>query len=81
MTTDRIKELLAANPFKPFEIHVADGDVLVVKHPELIWITPGGRTVFVARGPKEEDGIAIVDLLLVTKLIVSNGRRSGRKKS
>jgi hypothetical protein len=81
MTTDRIKELLAAKPFKPFEIHVADGDVLEVKHPELMWVTPGGRTIFVARGPKEEDGIAILDLLLVTKLIVGNSRRNGRKKS
>jgi hypothetical protein len=81
MTTDRIKELLVAKPFKPFEIHVADGDVLEVKHPELMWVTPGGRTIFVARGPKEEDGIAILDLLLVTKLIVGNSRRNGRKRS
>jgi hypothetical protein len=81
MTTDRVKELLTAKPFKPFEIHVADGDVLEVKHPELMWITPGGRTIFVARGPKEEDGVAILDLLLVTKLIVSKSRSNGRKKS
>jgi hypothetical protein len=58
-------------PFKPFEIHVADGDVLKAPHPELMWMTPGGRTIFVATGPNESDRIAIVDLLLVTKLITT----------
>lgn len=75
MTTDRVKELLKAKPFKPFQIHVADEDVLEVKHPEMMWITPGGRTIFVATGPPEEDRIAILDLLLVTKLTFSNGQK------
>ncbi len=74
MTTDRVKELLQAKPFKPFQIHVADGDVWGVKHPEMMWITPGGRTIFVATGPAEEDHIAILDLILVTKLIIANGQ-------
>jgi hypothetical protein len=80
MTTDKIKELLGAKPFKPFRIHVADGEVLSVTHPELMWITPGGRTIFVARGPKEEDGVAIIDLLLVTQLTMANGNGSRRRK-
>lgn len=76
MTTDRVKELWQAKPFKPFQIHVADGDVLNVTHPELMWVHPGGRTIYVARGPVEEDSIAIIDLLLVTKLTTnSNGSR------
>ena len=82
MTTIQIKELIGAKPFKPFRIHVADGEVLNVSHPELMWITPGGRTVFVARGPKEEDGVAIIDLLLVTQLTMeSNGHGSRKRKS
>ncbi len=82
MTTDRVKELWQAKPFKPFQIHVADGDVLNVSHPELMWIHPGGRTAFVATGPRDEDRVAIIDLLLVTKLTMeSNGHGSrGRKK-
>jgi hypothetical protein len=81
MTTDRVKKRWQAKPFKPFQIHVADGDVLNVTHPELMWIHPGGRTLFVATGPKDEDRVAIVDLLLVTKLIsATNGNGNGTRK-
>jgi len=37
MTTKRLKDLYETRPFKPFDIHLADGDVLSVKHPELMW--------------------------------------------
>ncbi len=81
MTTTRVKDLHEAKPFKPFEIHVAEGDVVRVPDPELLWRHPGGRTVFVARGPRDEDGTAIVDLLLVTKLVTGSGKgKNGRKK-
>lgn len=83
MTTKQVKVLHEAQPFKPFEIHVADGDVLRVPHPELLWIHPGGRTLIVARGPREEDGMAILDLLLVTKLVTNNSSgkgKNGRRK-
>jgi hypothetical protein len=79
MTTTQLKDLHRAKPFKPFQIHVADGDVLPVTHPELLWLHPGGRTVFVARGPRDEDGTAIIDLLLVAKLVTSNGSSKGKK--
>jgi len=78
MTPTQLRELHGAKPFKPFEIHVADGDVLRVTHPELLWLHPGGRTLIVARGPSEEDGMAILDLLLVTKLVTSNGASKGK---
>jgi len=80
MTTKQLKDLYEARPFKPFNIHLADGEVLPVKHPEFMWIHPGGRTLCVARGTHEEDGTAIVDLLLVTQLTTGNGRRTRRKK-
>jgi hypothetical protein len=78
VTTTQLKELHQAKPFKPFDIHVSDGDVLRISHPELLWLHPGGRTVFVARGPRDEDGTAIVDLLLVTKLVTSSGADKGQ---
>jgi hypothetical protein len=81
MTTTHIKDLHQAKPFKAFEIHVADGEILRVPHPELLWIHPGDRTLFVARGPREEDGTAIVDLLLVTKLVTSNGSSKGKGRN
>jgi hypothetical protein len=36
--------------------------------------------IFVARGPKDGDSVAIIDLLLVTKLVPGNGKSNGRKK-
>jgi hypothetical protein len=80
MVSDRLKEHWQAKPFKPFRIHVADGDIFDVSHPELMWMVPGGRTIYVARGPKEEDGIAILDLLLVTQLTVNGNGAKRRKK-
>ncbi len=71
MTIDRVKELFKAQPFVPFTIHMADGMELPVSHSELMWITPGGRTIFVARGTNETDRIEIIDALLVTRLSTS----------
>jgi hypothetical protein len=67
MTTQQFKSMLNAQPFRPFDIHMANGRSLPVpvRHPELVIITPGGRTIGVA---VHEDAIEIIDLLLVTSL-------------
>jgi hypothetical protein len=65
MTIEQIRKMHRAQPFHPFEIHLADGRSLPVPHPEFLAIAPPGRTVGVA----SDDGtIEIVDLLLVTSL-------------
>jgi len=65
-----------ARPLQPFEIHLADGRALTVDHPEVLAITPPGRTI----GVGLRDGtIEIVDLLLVTSLKPkANGTRRRR---
>ena len=75
MTND-IRELLAARPFVPFDIHLADGRLLPVEHPEFLSQSPAGRCI----GVGIADGvIEIVDLLLVVSLEPrANG--SGRSK-
>jgi hypothetical protein len=65
MTTQQLKSMLNAQPFRPFDIHMANGRSLPVRHPELVFITPGGRTIGVS---VHEDAIEIIDLLLVTSL-------------
>jgi hypothetical protein len=80
MTTSQLKQLHEARPFQPFEIHVADGDVFTVPHPEFLWIMPGGRIVWVALGGAEDDAAAMIDLLLVTKLISPVPTGNGRPK-
>jgi hypothetical protein len=65
MTIEQIRQLHRAQPFHPFEIHLADGRSLPVPHPEFLAITPPGRTVIVT---KKDGTFEIVDLLLVTTL-------------
>ncbi len=75
MTTEQLDSVHNAQPFQPFTLHVADGTKHEVSHPELIWRTPGGRTIFVSEGGEK---VAIIDLLLVTKITkghASNGKR------
>jgi hypothetical protein len=77
MTTDQIDKVYKAKPFRPFTIHIADGTAHHVNHPELMWRTPGGRTVFVSSGG---ENFAIIDLLLVTKITVGNGAARRKRK-
>ncbi len=65
MTTQQLREMLRSQPFQPFDIHMADGQAVPVRHPELVFITPGGRTIGVA---VHDDAIMIIDLLLVTSI-------------
>jgi hypothetical protein len=68
-----------ARPFQPFDIHLADGRSVPVDHPELLLITPPGRTI----GVGLSDGtIEIIDLLLVTSLkprVNGRGRKAGTR--
>lgn len=75
MTTPQLQTMLRAAPFQPFDIHLADGRALSVRHPEMVAITGGGRTIGVAA---TDETIEIVDLLLVTTLKPhSNGASRG----
>ncbi len=78
MTVDRLREFRKATPYRPFVLHLADGRSLRVDHPELIAMSPNGRTAAVF-GPK--DSLEVVDLLLVTSIELGNGtrRRQTRK--
>ena len=77
MTTEQIKTVHEARPFRPFTIHLADGTSVAVSHPELMLRTQGGRTVFVNTSGED---VAIIDLLLVTKLTLSKGTTRGRRR-
>jgi hypothetical protein len=78
MTTDQLESVHKAQPFKPFMLHLADGTAHAVSHPELMWRTPGGRTIFVSGGGEK---VAIIDLLLVTKITTGNGSNGRRRRS
>ena len=64
MTTEGLKSLLGARPFRPFLIHIGDGRTVEVDHPE--WIAhAGGRIALVA---KPDESFEVIDLLLVPSL-------------
>ena len=78
MTVEQLRRLHQARPFQGFEIHLADGRTLPVEHPEVLAITPPGRTIAVGLA----DGtLEIVDLLLVTSLkLHANGDGHRRRR-
>ena len=77
MTIEQLDAVYKAQPFKPFTIHVADGTEHHVAHPELMWRTPKGRTIVISLGGEK---MAIIDLLLVTKITHGNGVRRRRRR-
>jgi hypothetical protein len=78
MTGELLKKPIESDPFEPFDMHLADGRVLRVDHPELIYYLDGMRTCIVA--DVKDKTYDIVDLLLVTSLKVLESRRNRRSK-
>jgi hypothetical protein len=64
---DEIRETLLKRPFRPFDIHLADGRRFPIHHPEFLAINPTGRTIIVA---DLDAGYEIIDPMLVTSLSV-----------
>ncbi|MEA3210588.1 MAG: hypothetical protein QOE70_3645 [Chthoniobacter sp.] len=69
MTTEALRKILAAQPFHPFTLHLADGSQVPVDHPEAIAYR-GGRIAVVFT---TEENFEVIDLLLVAKLTTRNG--------
>jgi hypothetical protein len=66
VTVEQLRTLHQASPFRPFTIHMADGQAYNVPHPEFLAFSQSGRTVIVIG---EGDAFSIIDLLLVTDLV------------
>jgi hypothetical protein len=77
MTTEQIDKLHQARPFRSFTIHLADGTAHRVLSPEFLSRSQGGRTLYLSTGGED---IAIIDMLLVTKLTTGNGARRMRRR-
>lgn len=80
MTIERFQEVVSRQPFRPFTIHLADGERVRVVSREFVASSPSGRTIVVFDA---EDRMSIIDLLLVTKLEVetaSNGHQKQKRK-
>lgn len=67
MTTEQLRGVRDANPFRPFTIHLADGRSLRVPHRDFLSVSPGGMTIIIYQAG---EAFSIVDLFLVTELAV-----------
>jgi hypothetical protein len=72
MTSERLRELIKAQPFHPFDIRLADGRAIRVAHSEMALPSPSGRTVVVFQ---PDDSMTIIDLFLAISLDpIKNGK-------
>jgi hypothetical protein len=78
MTTDRLRDVCQAQPFRPFTMHLADGRRIPVCHREFLLSSPSGRTVVVYQ---PDDLLNIVDMLLVTDLEIKPNGGTSRQRS
>jgi hypothetical protein len=83
MTIEQLMVALAAQPFQPFTLYLADGREAVVRHRDFVSHSPSGRTAIVHH---DDDSYSVIDLLLVTELKFQpatssgNGARRPRKR-
>lgn len=73
MTIEPLQAVHRARPFRPFTLHLADGDKLSVPHAEFLSHAGKGRTVVVF---SDDESFSIIDLLLVTRLEISEAAKS-----
>jgi hypothetical protein len=79
MTIEQLRRVHSARPFEPFILRTADGRELEVPHPEVLSISPQGRTIIVMTPDGAHE---VIDLLLVASLRVGNGKvRRKRNRS
>lgn len=72
MTIERLRSVHQAHPFRPFMLHMADGQGIKVTHPESLAYSPSGRTIVLAL---PDDSVHHIDLLLVVRLELTDGAR------
>ena len=77
MQLKELRSVYRAQPFEPFVVHLADGRAIPVKHQEFMALSPRGRSAVVYA---EDGGFEIIDVLLITGLEVTNGKRKSRRK-
>lgn len=65
MTAEPIVELQQAAPFQPFDIHLADGRLFRLQHPDFLTVSPGRRSITIYALP---DSAEVIDLLQIISL-------------
>jgi len=75
MRAETLREMLHAQPFQPFTVHVVSGGSYLVDHPEVAWLTRGGRTLYVSLAEGEGERVRILDTALIERLEPNGAQR------
>lgn len=79
MTIERQRNVIHRQPFEPVVLPVADAREVIVRHPDFIAVSPGGRTVHVFRSTENAEWF---DLRPVTGIEARRGARcNGRRRA
>jgi hypothetical protein len=71
MSPGEIRSALAAQPFRPFTIRLADQRTFLVPHPEYAYIHPKGRFVIVTH---DDGSFDLAEMPLITGIHVTPGQ-------
>ncbi len=84
MRVDELREALRAHPFDPFRIHLTNGMVYEVRHPEMALLTRHSvHVVEAGRAGRATDRVVKCDLMHVVALEPldgGNGRGTARRR-
>jgi hypothetical protein len=64
MSGDSLRELVRAQPFEPFEVHLSSGDVYQITHPEQVLVT--GASLYIWYPDPDRDHVVRCSLLHIT---------------
>ena len=68
MTSERLRKLVTAQPFRPFRVCMSNGPSYDVKHPEFVAVSPRDDIAILFH---DEGDYSVLDLLLMTELKVA----------
>lgn len=77
MHVEEIKKLLHSEPFKPFTVYMPNDRAFQIPHPEFAWVTPNGRTMFIAS--ENDTGTDMLEIPLIVRIQVKEQKRSKPK--
>jgi hypothetical protein len=62
----KLRELMKADPFRPFFVALADGHRFEVSSPDMVWLAAGGRGGLHFFVPKEDLIISVNPMLIAS---------------
>jgi hypothetical protein len=82
-SVDQIRQAMHRQPFSPFALHLVDGSVCMVQHPDFIAVPPGNRpreVAFFVEAGNRADGYEThwIDLSLILSVIVPADKATSR---